>query len=208
MSEWDKLRLEVANCIKCDLHKERRQAVLGEGPLSAEIMLIGEAPGAQEDLEGRPFVGAAGKLLNKMLEEAGLRRSDIYITNIVKCRPPGNREPTPDEEEACLPYLIRQIALVKPRLIITMGKHSTRALLHMSSVKINSISSIRGKPHNIRVGAIEAMVIPTYHPAAAIYNPSLRQTIVNDLRQASKLVKERTRSIMDFIEDKEHQWEQ
>ena len=204
MSEWDKLRLEVINCTKCDLYKERRQPVLGEGPLTAEIMLIGEAPGAQEDLEGRPFVGAAGKLLNKMLGEAGLRRNDIYITNIVKCRPPGNREPLPHEEEACLPYLIRQIALVKPRLIITMGKHSTRSLLYISGVKINSISSVRGKPHNIRIGSDELMVIPTYHPAAAIYNPSLRQAIVNDLKQASNLIKGRTRSIMDFIEDKEH----
>lgn len=207
MDEWEELRSAVSNCTKCRLHEGRRHAVLGEGPLNAELMLIGgEAPGAQEDMTGRPFVGAAGKLLNDMLGEAGLSRDRIYITNIVKCRPPNNREPLPDEEEACLPYLIRQIVLIRPRLAITMGgKHSSAALLSMAGVRINGISEVRGgRLRSIKVGDVELTVLPTYHPAAAIYNPRLRAAIVGDLRIAASFMSRRRSSILDFIEDEEH----
>lgn len=204
MDEWEELRSAVSNCTKCRLHEGRKHAVLGEGPLNAELMMIGEAPGAQEDMAGRPFVGAAGKLLNDMLGEAGLSRDRIYITNIVKCRPPNNREPLPDEEETCMPYLVRQIVLVRPRLAITMGKHSSAALLSMAGVRISGISEVRGHLHSINVGNVELTVLPTYHPAAAIYNPRLRAVIVRDLRIAAAFISGRGASILDFIGDEEH----
>lgn len=123
------LEEEIRRCTKCPLHRHRAKAVPGEGDPNAKVFFIGEAPGRNEDLEGRPFVGAAGKLLNRLLELAGLSRSAVFITNVVKCRPPGNRDPRPEEIEACAPYLDRQLAAVRPDIVVTLGRHSTAYLL-------------------------------------------------------------------------------
>jgi len=138
-------------------------------------MLVGEAPGREEDLEGRPFVGAAGKLLAQELARAGLRNEDIYIANVLKCRPPGNRDPLPEEIEACLPYLKRQIGILHPRIICSLGKFATQVLLSTQQ----GITSLRGKPQLYRE---DITIIPTLHPAACIYNPSWKKLLLQDLR--------------------------
>ncbi|ABM79966.1 type-4 uracil-DNA glycosylase [Hyperthermus butylicus] len=180
--EYRRLVEEIMNCTKCRLHQYRRNPVPGEGPLNAKVMVIGEAPGRNEDLQGRPFVGAAGQLLNKLLELAGLKREQVYITNIVKCRPPGNRDPQEDEVKACLPYLLHQIRLVKPKLIIAVGRHSARTLLELAGLQWRSMSEQHGKTYHGEIGGVKLMITVTYHPAAALYKPPLRQKLEDDFR--------------------------
>jgi len=169
-----KLAAEVLVCTKCPLHRSRSRAVPGEGPEGARIMFIGEAPGREEDQQGRPFVGRAGQLLTEALEEAGLGRSEVFITNVVKCRPPGNREPTEEEIAACRPYLRRQMALLKPQVICLLGSVAVRAVLGEGSV-----SGLRGRFLE-RAGQ---RYYVTLHPAAAIYNPNLRAPFKGDIRR-------------------------
>ncbi len=200
--EYRRLVLEIARCHKCSLHTSRRNPVPGEGPLRAEVMLVGEAPGRKEDEQGRPFVGMAGKLLTMLLEEAGLRRSDVYITNIVKCRPPGNRDPRPEEIRACLPYLLRQIKIIKPKIIVTLGRISGKALFELAKLGWRGISRERGRPRNAIIDNVEVILLATYHPAAAIYNPRLRPVLRDDLMKISKLIgskRERRRSLEDYF---------
>ncbi|ADN51326.1 type-4 uracil-DNA glycosylase [Vulcanisaeta distributa] len=188
---YDELVNLMLNCTKCKLHKSRRRVVPGEGPLNAKIMIIGEAPGEREDEEGRPFVGAAGQLLTKLLNNVGIRREEVYITNVVKCRPPNNRDPEPDEIEACRPYLITQILMIRPQIIICLGRHSAREILTMAGYpekSVSNISSIRGKVFNVKLGDLNVKVLPTYHPAAALYNPRLRGVIEEDLRKVKTLL--------------------
>jgi uracil-DNA glycosylase family 4 len=155
---WATLQAEVAACRRCGLCESRRNTVFGTGPATARWMLIGEAPGAEEDARGEPFVGAAGQLLTQMLAAAGLaRETDVFITNILKCRPPGNRNPEPEEVAKCTPYLLRQIERVKPRLILAMGRFAAQTLLDTDA----SIASLRGKVH--RYAGVPLIV--TYHPA-------------------------------------------
>jgi len=172
---------QIINCRKCPLWQKRRNAVPGEGNPSARVMFIGEAPGYQEDVEGRPFVGAAGKLLTSLIEDIlGLRREDVYITNVVKCRPPNNRDPKPDEIEACSPYLDRQISIIMPDIIVCLGRHSAKYILSKAGAKFKSILSIRGKINYISVGQKEIRVIATIHPAAALYRPPWKKFLVED----------------------------
>ncbi|MCG2869444.1 MAG: uracil-DNA glycosylase [Vulcanisaeta sp.] len=205
VNDYDELVSLMLNCTKCKLHKTRKHVVPGEGPLNARVMLIGEAPGATEDEEGRPFVGAAGQLLTKLLNNVGIRREDVFITNVVKCRPPNNRDPEPDEIEACRPYLVTQILMIKPQIIVCLGRHSAREVLTMAGYPeklVSSISSIRGKVFNVRIGDVNAKVLPTYHPAAALYNPRLRSIIEDDLRKVKELLNNLGRSgggILDYI---------
>ncbi len=152
--------LEASTCTKCKLSGGRTQVVYGTGNPEADLMFIGEGPGYYEDKQGEPFVGAAGQLLNKMLEEIGIRREDVYICNVVKCRPPGNRDPLPEEVDACTPWLREQIALVDPRVIVTLGNFATRFMLD----KPVSISRVRGQ----RFALEGRTVIPTFHPAAIL----------------------------------------
>lgn len=184
--EYKKLVREVLECKKCRLWKSRKNAVPGEGSLNTKIMFIGEAPGRMEDLEGRPFVGAAGKLLTELLSSIGLRRSEVYITNLIKCRPPQNRDPLPDEVEACSPYLDRQIELLMPKLIVTLGRHSTKYILSKCGIRVTSISRVRGRVFSIRVNDVSIKVIPTYHPAAALYNPKMRNILEEDFKKVVK----------------------
>ena len=181
MSELEALAAEIAQCTRCLLHRGRTRAVPGEGPQNAEIMFIGEAPGFYEDQQGRPFVGAAGQFLEELLKEIGLQREQVFIANVIKCRPPGNREPLPEEIEACKPFLDRQIELLHPRLIVTLGRFS------MARAFPNArISSIHGQPR--KIGGV--IYYPMYHPAAALHQPSLRRDVEEDMRRIPELLKQ------------------
>ena len=172
---------EVAVCQKCALHHSRNKAVPGEGPANAEIMLIGEGPGFYENEQGRPFVGAAGKFLDELLASAGLQRSDVWIGNVVKCRPPGNRDPLPEELAACDGYLERQIAAINPKIIITLGRFSMGKFMPGAR-----ISAVHGQMR--RVGP--RFVIAMFHPAAALHQASLKPAILQDFAQLPKLLEQ------------------
>ncbi|NIU84736.1 MAG: uracil-DNA glycosylase [Candidatus Thorarchaeota archaeon] len=181
---YGKIVENIKTCKKCGLWKERTNAVPGEGSLDAEIMFIGEAPGREEDVHGRPFVGRAGELLDKFLGEIELQRKDVYITNILKCHPPGNRDPKQEEIEQCLPYLKEQMRVINPSLIVTLGRFATSSLLVQKTTQVLKISQVRGKLFELK----EKIVIPTYHPAAALYNPSLQGTLEKDFRKIKSIV--------------------
>ncbi len=170
---------EVSECQKCPLHLARRKPVPGEGPADAKIMLIGEAPGFHENVQGRPFVGAAGEFLDELLQKAGLKRSEIFITNVVKCRPPGNRDPEPQELAACEPYLDRQIRAIRPKVIVTLGRFSMAKFIPHAK-----ISQIHGQPIRIR----GQLIVPMYHPAAALHQPSLRRTVEADFARLPEII--------------------
>jgi DNA polymerase len=172
---------EVAVCQKCALFHSRKNAVPGEGPANAEIMFIGEGPGFHENEQGRPFVGAAGQFLDELLAKAGLKRSDVWIGNVVKCRPPGNRDPLPEELSACNAYLERQIAAINPKIIITLGRYSMAK--YVPGAKI---STVHGQMR--RIG--ERFVIAMFHPAAALHQASLRPSIEQDFAQLPKLLEQ------------------
>lgn len=180
----------ILNCTKCKLCKYRRKPVPGEGPLNTEIMLIGEAPGASEDEEGRPFVGAAGKLLTELLKRNSISRSSVYITNIVKCRPPGNRDPEEDEVNACLPYLIEQINIIKPKIIVTLGRYAGKVVYRLMGKSFRSMSKEHGRVVKgvIRQLGLDVIVIPTYHPAAALYKPDIRRILEEDFKKIRSLI--------------------
>ncbi|HEY3194815.1 MAG TPA: uracil-DNA glycosylase [Candidatus Dormibacteraeota bacterium] len=167
------LHTEIRACVKCGLHATRTQAVPGIGPCPADIMIVGEAPGFNEDRQGEPFVGAAGKLLDTLLARIGLGRSDVYITNVLKCRPPQNRDPMPNEVESCSPYLARQLALIKPKVVLVLGRHALERLLPGQG----SISRIHGSL--IRRG--DVAYVPLYHPAAALHNGALVADLEHDI---------------------------
>jgi len=177
-----KLNSEIAACMECRLSRKRRNAVPGEGPADTKIMFVGEAPGESEDLQGRPFVGAAGKLLNGLLASINLRREDVFITNVVKCRPPGNRPPRADEIEACSKFLSRQMAVVNPKFVCTLGNFALRSLVG----KELSITKVHGKKQS-RHGRI---FVPMYHPAAALYLFRLRETMMKDFRRLAELLRQ------------------
>ena len=178
----EKIATEVRGCPLCKLARSRKNAVPGEGQISAKIMFIGEAPGRNEDEKGKPFVGAAGRILDNLLKEAGIERSQVFITNIVKCRPPNNRVPEEDELIACRPYLDRQIAIIKPKVICILGRTAYASILGGSSISAN-----RGKI----VERAGQKYFSTFHPAAVIYNKSLRSTLEADLKKlATEINKE------------------
>ena len=173
---------EVKACHRCELWKNRQNPVPGEGNIEAVVMLVGEAPGYWEDVKGRPFVGAAGKLLDETLSEAGLSRGEVYITNVLKCRPPENRDPLAGEIVSCTPFLDRQIQIIKPRLIVTLGRHSTSYILSKAGVEVEGITQLHGRTFEIGLLGFRVLVIPTYHPAAALYNVKYRDEIKRDFQ--------------------------
>ena len=181
MSELSELYAQIRNCTRCLLSQGRTRAVPGEGPEDAELMFIGEAPGFHEDRSGRPFVGAAGKFLDELLASIDVRRDQVYIANVIKCRPPGNREPLPNEIEACRPYLDRQIALIRPRLVVTLGRFSMAR--YFPGAKI---SAIHGQPR--KIGGV--IYYPMFHPAAALHQPGLRRTVEEDMQKIPRLLAE------------------
>ena len=189
--ELEKLNEEITNCTKCPLHKNRTNAVPGEGNPFSGIMFIGEAPGKNEDLEGRPFVGAAGKLLEKMLKEhLNLERFDVYITNVIKCRPPNNRDPHEDEIKACSPYLERQLNLLNPTVIVTLGNHSTKFIFKKYGLSYSSISKVHGRKFVIDTIFQRIYIYPMYHPAAILYNRRMEYEFINDFVNLKKLLDE------------------
>jgi uracil-DNA glycosylase family 4 len=179
VSELEKLAAEISECTRCLLHQGRTHVVPGEGPEDAKIMFIGEAPGFHEDQQGRPFVGASGQFLEELLGSIGLTREQVFIANVIKCRPPGNRDPLPDEIEACKPFLDRQIELLQPTMIVTLGRFSMARAFPKAR-----ISHIHGQPRKIE-GII---YYPMYHPAAALHRPSLRSTVEEDIRRIPELI--------------------
>ncbi|MGZ9226809.1 MAG: uracil-DNA glycosylase, partial [Anaerolineales bacterium] len=180
--ELAKLAQQIVVCTKCDLHRSRKKAVPGEGPTHTEIMLIGEGPGFHENEQGRPFVGASGKFLDQLLEQAGVTRADVWITNVVKCRPPGNRDPLPDEVETCTSnYLQHQIKIVNPSIIVTLGRFSMGLFF-----KGAKISQIHGQMRKVS----DHFVIAMFHPAAALHQISLKPAIMADFAKLPELLNE------------------
>ena len=174
----------IKNNICPDLAQQATNLVMGDGNIDSDIVLIGEAPGKKEDEAGLPFVGAAGKFLNEMLETVGMIRSDIYITNIVKYRPPNNRDPEPDEKKAFWPYLVRQLNVIQPKIVVTLGRHSMGYFLPRQK-----ISMIHGQPKRITFGDTKLVIVPLYHPAAALYNGSMRNTLIDDFKKLPIILK-------------------
>jgi uracil-DNA glycosylase family 4 len=182
----DELVDEIGQCQRCRLWEQAKKAVPGDGSLDASIMLIGEAPGYWEDVKGRPFVGAAGKLLDELLSSIDLKREDVYIGNIIKHRPPSNRDPRKDEVEACSPYLDRQIRIIEPSIILTLGRHSARYVLSKVGVKIKGITEVRGRIYVEKLFGFPVKIMPTFHPAAALYNPEYRSALEEDFQRIKR----------------------
>jgi DNA polymerase len=177
---WEALRAEALACRKCGLCETRTTVVFGEGDPRAELLFIGEAPGHDEDLQARPFVGRAGQLLTQMIEAMGLTREEVYIANVLKCRPPENRAPAPDEVLQCEPYLRRQIDLIRPKIICALGNHALRALTGNTS----GISKVRGRP----MQHLSWTVVPTFHPAYLLRNPPAKKDAWDDLKAILRLL--------------------
>ena len=178
-ARWEALRSEVLNCTRCPLHITRTQGVFGVGPSRADWLVIGEAPGAEEDRRGEPFVGAAGQLLDAMLRAIGLdRRTNVYIANVLKSRPPGNRDPRPEEVAACLPYLVRQIALLQPKIMLAVGRIAAQNLLATGV----PLGRLRGQVH--RFGELNTPLVVTYHPAYLLRTPADKRKAWEDLKFA------------------------
>jgi uracil-DNA glycosylase len=175
---------EVAGCTRCALAKGRTQVVFGAGSPTADLMFVGEAPGFHEDKQGIPFVGQAGKLLEKLLTGIGLARSDVYIANVLKCRPPGNRDPQPEEIEACETHLFRQIELIKPVVIATLGNFATKLL----SGRPTGITRVHGQEQDATLGGRKVLLYPLYHPAAALYTPTMLKVLEADFARLPELL--------------------
>lgn len=193
--QLDAIKQQILNDnVTPELRDQATQLVLGVGNPNADIVFIGEAPGKTEDEQGEPFVGASGKFLNEMLAMIDLKREDIYITNIVKYRPPDNRDPTPDEKKTFLPYLQSQLEVIKPKVVITLGRHSLNCFLPDLQ-----ISKVHGQPKRVKLSlkqnsddVLEVVIMPLYHPAAALYNGSQRQTLIDDFLLVPDILKQIT----------------
>lgn len=174
----------VASCTRCALAQGRTQVVFGSGSPDADLVFVGEAPGFHEDKQGIPFVGQAGKLLDKLLSGIGLTRADVFVANVLKCRPPGNRDPLPEEIAACEPHLFRQIELLEPKLVATLGNFATKLL----SGKPTGITRVHGHPQEVTLGARTVVLYPLYHPAAALYTPSMLKVLEEDFARIPELL--------------------
>jgi DNA polymerase len=176
------VRADVGDdCCRCKLHRlGRSRIVFGVGNPEADLMFVGEAPGADEDIQGEPFVGRAGQLLTRIIEAIGLRRSDVYIANVIKCRPPGNRNPEPDEVEQCEPFLFRQIDAIKPKVIVALGKFAAQSLLKTT----DPITRLRGREYKYR----DAILMPTYHPAYLLRTPSAKREVWEDMKRVRAIL--------------------
>jgi uracil-DNA glycosylase family 4 len=177
------IRADIGDCVRCKLHGlGRTQIVFGVGNPQADLMFVGEAPGADEDLQGEPFVGRAGQLLTKIIEAIGMRREDVYIANVLKCRPPGNRNPEPDEVQQCEPFLLRQIDFIRPKVIVALGKFAAQCLLKTN----DPITRLRGREYKFR----EAILMPTYHPAYLLRTPSAKREVWQDMKRVKAILEE------------------
>lgn len=182
---WDDLRAAALGCQKCGLCESRQTVVFGEGSVTADLMFVGEAPGADEDRTGRPFIGRAGELLTRMIEGGmGISRDDVFIANVLKCRPPQNRDPSPDEVAACRPWLLRQIQIVQPKVICTLGRHALRALTGYEG----GISAARGRVMEFPGALAGVQILPTFHPAYLLRNPAAKREAWEDLKTVLRLL--------------------
>jgi uracil-DNA glycosylase len=177
---------EVQACTRCPLHETRTQAVFGNGNADADLMFVGEAPGMHEDQQGIPFVGRAGQLLDELLREVGLTREDTFVCNVLKSRPPGNRDPQPDEILACRPYLERQVELIEPRVICTLGNFATKLLTRSQ----RGITSVRGRPQEHQLGGRIVQIYPIFHPAAGLRTPKVKEQLREDFARLPALLAE------------------
>lgn len=184
VADWPELEKQVTTCALCGLHKTRTKVVFGIGNKNAKVMFIGEAPGANEDLQGEPFVGRAGMLLNSMVQSIGLKRSDVYIANILKCRPPNNRDPGPQEVKLCTPYLQQQIALIQPKILVAVGRIAAQFLLNTAE----SMAHLRGRTY--QYGPQNVPLIVTYHPAYLLRSPSEKRKAYVDFLLIKKMIGE------------------
>jgi uracil-DNA glycosylase len=175
---------EVKSCQRCPLYATRTQVVFGSGNADADLMFVGEAPGFHEDQQGRPFVGAAGKLLDKLLDEIGMSREDVFIANVLKSRPPGNRDPQLEEIEACKPFLTRQIELIEPRVICTLGNFSTKLLTRRQ----DGITRVHGRPQDHVIAGLPIRIYPIFHPAAGLRSTAMLETLRQDFQQLPELL--------------------
>ncbi|MGB9627214.1 MAG: uracil-DNA glycosylase [Thermodesulfobacteriota bacterium] len=185
VSKIQKIRAELGDCKRCKLHRTRRTIVFGEGNEKATLMFIGEGPGYDEDVQGRPFVGKAGQLLTRIIHSIHLQREDVYITNIIKCRPPQNRNPEPDEIQACTPFLIKQIHAIQPKIICALGTFSAQTLLKTDK----KITALRGKTYDLD----GIQVVPTYHPAFLLRNPDKKREVWEDMKKIQQIMLEKER---------------
>jgi uracil-DNA glycosylase len=184
LTELEAFSRQVAGCTSCRLSQGRTQVVFGVGNPDSDLMFVGEAPGFHEDKQGYPFVGQAGKLLDKLLGGIGLERSDVYIANVLKCRPPGNRDPAPDEIQACEGHLFRQIELIRPRVVATLGNFATKLL----SGKPTGITRVHGAEQPVTLGGSRVLLYPLYHPAAALYTPAMLKVLEQDFARLPELL--------------------
>ena len=192
----DALRTEASACTRCRLHEGRTQVVFGNGNPNADLMFVGEAPGFHEDQQGIPFVGQAGKLLDRLLEGIALTRADVFVANVLKCRPPGNRDPQPDEIEQCEPYLFRQIELIRPRVVATLGNFATKLL----SGKPTGITRVHGIEQETTIGGSRVLLYPIYHPAAALYTPAMLKVLEEDFARIPALLEQEVGPPVSFLE--------
>ncbi|AIF68510.1 DNA polymerase [Palaeococcus pacificus DY20341] len=183
-----KLEEKIRTCKKCPLGELRTNAVPGAGSYKTKVMFVGEAPGYWEDQKGLPFVGRAGKVLDELLESIGLRRDEVYITNIVKCRPPNNRDPTDDEIKACSPYLDIQVDIIRPKVIVPLGRHSMSYILKKFGFTPEPISKIHGKTFEARTLFGKIVIMPMYHPAVALYRPVLKEELKKDFQKMKEII--------------------
>ena len=184
------IKEEVIACTKCPLSATRTLPVVGTGSHDAKIIFIGEAPGANEDATGIPFCGRAGKVLDEVLESAGIKREDVYICNVLKCRPPGNRDPNPSEKVACVDYLKRQIEIIKPEIICSMGNHATGFIFEQFGLsdKLTGISKLHGQVFDSQNFSYPVKIVSLYHPAVATYNPNMKDVLKEDIKALRELL--------------------
>ncbi len=194
-SELDALRDEASVCTRCRLHEGRTRVVFGVGNPDADLMFVGEAPGFHEDQQGVPFVGQAGKLLDRLLEGIGLTRAEVYIANTLKCRPPGNRDPMPDEKHECEPWLFRQIELIRPKVIATLGNHATKQL----TAKETGITRVHGQAQQATYGSVQVTIYPLFHPAAALYTPAMLKVLEEDFARLPALLERELEPPVSFL---------
>jgi uracil-DNA glycosylase len=198
----DALRTEASSCTRCALSRTRTQVVFGNGHPDADLMFVGEAPGFHEDQQGIPFVGQAGKLLDTLLAGIGLTRADVYVANTLKCRPPGNRDPLPEEKHQCEPWLFKQIELIRPKVIATLGNHATKQL----TGKETGITRVHGQPQPAVYGSVTVTIFPIYHPAAALYTPAMLKVLEEDFAKIPALLEqdlEPVPSLADLVPEPE-----
>lgn len=192
LDAMEAVEIEFKACRKCELWRQRKNAVPGEGNFDAAVMFVGEAPGYWEDMKSRPFVGSAGKILDEMLSRVSFSRGEVYVTNVVKCRPPENRDPLPSEIKTCTPYLDRQIKIIEPKFIVTLGRHAASYILPKVGFETGSITKIHGRVYEANLLGFKVFIIPTYHPAAALYKAKYKDELDRDF-QLLRLELERRR---------------